>query len=368
MKKARTKWWHLLVFLPIVILLPVINYIVDPGEVFRSSCRSMAKYWLQGNDVAFTNDNGDIRQFKKYVITGIDTEHIDCIVVGPSLSMGIQAKTVGEDNVLNISVNNATFYDMIGELGFLDVLGKRYDRLIMCLDSGFFTCGEAEKGAHHPAFMPYADYLLECLDGAEPPVPVLTAEEQEAQISWQTKLATAFSVSYFQSSVDVIRTKDAWWAGVLRDDEYLIVDRNTRTSSYYRYPDCSFVFEQSATAADVAKLIRSYEIPAAYQQHINAYNVEYLDKLIDWLLKRGVKIQLWICPFPQSLWDRFDLEKYPLAAEIEECVQDLGKKYPEIKVIGSYDPYPYGITDADFSDQRHIRLDCIERCFDFTWP
>lgn len=367
MKKNRTKWWHLLVFLPIVIFLPVINYIVDPGEVFHSSSRSMATYWLQGNDVAFTNDNGDIRQFKKYVITGIDTEHLGCIIAGPSLSMMIQAKTVGEDDVLNISVNHASFYDTVGELGLLETLGIRYDRLILCLDSEFFTYGEAEKGSHHPAFMPYADYLLERLDGADPPVPALT-EEQEAQISWQTKLATAFSVSYFQSSMDVIRTKDEWWAGMLHDDEYLIVDRNTRTSTYYRYPDCSFAFGQEATAAELAESIRSYEIPDTYQEHIDAYNVEYLDKLIDWLLKKGINVQLWICPLPPSLWDRFDSGKYPIAAEIEDCMYTLGEKYPEIKVMGSYDPYRYGITDADFYDYRHMRVESIEKYFDLTWP
>lgn len=356
------KWIRLIaITLPVLVVFCGINYYEDPANIFHNNSKNVAETILNGQEAYFGSGNGDERDVRYNCIEGLP-KHLDCITLGPSLAMGISSSDVGTDSYHNLSVSGMNFNDFMGQIAMLEAYGVKYDRVIFCVDSYFFDETFA-VGARNQTIMPYAEYMIRKLDGENPSMPYVSGDSNELK----TQMEQLFSVSYFQSSVNLVRNNNSM---ILPEARWGIVDESTKDLAHYEV-DGSWVYSadyRDNTIDDVVRDANEYPIETqfAYDQHLSDYYKDYFKKLIKYLLDNGVEVEFYLCPLCPTLWDRLeaDSEHYYILDEIEAYAYEVADEY-DIKLTGSYDPYIVGISDADFLDARHIQDDKLSEFFDF---
>lgn len=337
------------------------NYYEDPANIFHNNSKKVAESILNGQEAYFGSGNGDERDVKYNTIKGLP-KHLDCITLGPSLAMGIRKKDVGTDSYHNLSASGLNFNDFMGQIAMLEAYGVEFDRVIICVDSYFFDDRFA-TGVRNQFIMPYVEYMLSKLDGENPSVPVVSDDNNDIK----TQIEQFFSISYFQSSVDLVRNNNSI---ILPAARWGVIDESTQDLAHYAV-DGSWVYDsdyRDNTVDDVISAANEYNIATqfAYDRHLSDYYKVYFKKLIEYLLDNSVEVEFYLCPLCPTLWDRIeaDSEHYYMLDEIEAYAHEIADEY-DIKLTGSYDPNKVGVSDADFWDARHIQHDKLSEFFDF---
>ena len=89
--------------------------------------------------------------------------------------------------------------------------------------------------------------------------------------------------------------------------------------------------------------------------------VEAVDRVLDYLHRRGVEVYLAHPPFNPMVWDQLEGTPYMDGMrEVEALVQDFARKY-DFKTIGSFNPYEVGCTADMYIDGEHSSPDCLGR-------
>ena len=356
------KWVRLIIIiLPMIVILCGINYYEDPANVFHNNSEKVAESLLDGKEAYFSSGNGDEREVKYSLIEGLP-KHLDCITIGPSVSLCIGREDVGTDSYYNLSASNFNFNDYMGHIALLEANGVKYDRLILCVDSYFFDETYA-VGYINQSIKPYAEYMISVLDGNYTTIPQGMVDENDIC----TQINQLFSISYFQSSLNLVFKNNSL---ILPTSRWGVVDESTQDLAHYAVDGC-WVYAEDYKANTVDYVIstaNSCDLQArfAYDRHLKDYYKIYFKKLVEYLLGNGVEVEFYLCPLCPTLWNRIEEESdhYFILDEIEEYALEVADEY-NIKVTGSYNPYKVGISDADFLDSRHIRSDKLSVFFDF---
>jgi len=347
------KWLNLLWFLPLLLILPITNYSVDPGGVFYDESEAMVQALMDGKYAYFGTGNGNERGVKQNIIKTMPS-HVDCVAIGPSLLMGLRKEAAGTYSFYNLSVSGASFYDDMVWLGMMESLDKSCDRVIICHDVAMLDetqCGL--KDSDYYLYMKNIIYSNEC----EPPT-------EKNYDNWKAKVEQLFSITYFQSSVDFIKARGFSSIG---GEKWGIVEDNPSYSGAYYMPDGSWVYEKETlnnSKDDVLEDAMSYKM--VQDTHILGTIEEDYEMLIKYLTENGVEVTLFMCPYAPELWDiiQEDSDLYPSIWESEQLAYNLADKYG-IKITGSYNPYEVGISNEDFYDARHVRHELLSTYFDF---
>lgn len=359
--KGNMRWLRLLLFIPLLVVLCGTNYYEDPANIFHDYSKDIANAVLNGEEAYFGSGNGDERSVKMHMIKGMPKQ-VDCITLGPSLSMGIRKQNVGTESYYNLSASGLNFNEFMADIALLEVNNIKYDRVIYCVDSYFFDETFATR-KRNAALEPYTEYMMKILDGEEAAAP----EESGGMEVIKTQLEQAFSITYLQSSFDFIRSNESI---LLKEKRWGIIDETTKDLAHY-VSDGSWVYAidiRDNTVEDVINHANNYNIERqfAYDRHLSEYYKDYFRKLIQYLLDKGISVEFYLCPLCPTLWERVEADSshYFMLNEIENFVKEMADDY-SIKITGSYNPYNVGITDADFWDSRHVRHDRLDSFFDF---
>lgn len=357
---GKKGWLGLLAFIPVVALLTGINYYEDPANIFHDSNKEMAEELLNGNAVYFGSGNGDERKVKQYLIEGMP-KHVECITVGPCLSMGLNTEDVGTEDYYNLSVSGLNYTDCMAEFAMLELNDIEYDRVILCVDSYFFDETFAQ-GSRNQDFIPYAEYMIKWLDGEDPEPP-----HESVLTRYKTYFEQAFSLTYFQASLNLIKKNRSL---LLPSKRWGIMSDETADYAHYEN-DASYVYAleyRLNTTDNVVAEALGYDIETefAHNKHLTDHYKEQFRTLIQYLDDKGVEIEFFYCPICPTLWDRRAEHpgEYFLLEEIEAFSHEVAEEY-DIKETGSFDPYKIGITDDDFWDARHLKQSSIDEKFDF---
>ena len=356
----KLKMWRLLAFVPAIALLAGINYYEDPANIFHDSNKEMAAELLGGKAVYFGSGNGDERKVKQYVIEGMP-KHVECLTIGPCLSMTVNKENVGTEDYYNLSVSGLNYTDCMAEFALLDLNEIEYDRVILCVDSYFFDEAFA-LGSRNQDFIPYAEYMIKKFDGEDPEAP-----QKSVLTTCKTYFEQAFSLTYFQASLNLIKKNRSLF---LKSKRWGIM--NDETADYAHYEnDASYVYAleyRLNTTDNVVAEATGYDIETefAHNKHLSDYYKDRFRMLIEYLDNKGVEIEFFYCPICPTLWDRRakNADEYFLLEEIEAYGHEIAAEY-NIKETGSFNPYNIGITDDDFWDARHLKQSSIDEKFDF---
>lgn len=357
------KFMQLFVVVPLAAMLVATNVYQDPGNIFHNDSESIALAILDGEEPYFGSGNGDEKAVMQSLIENMP-KHVDCVALGPSISMGIHKELVGTDSFFNLSTSGANFHDYLAQIALLEINKVEVDRIIFCMDSYFFDETFYQYGSRNPDMNKYADYMRAVLNGENPEIP---KEMLIEQIALQTK--QAFSVTYFQSAVEYIQTNESM---VLPNKRWGILEEG-EDRAHYR-TDGSWAYASNYEdnhEGDVLGNVSWYDYPLHLSKgkHISEESKEVFIQLLDYLQNKGVSVELFLCPLPPALWDKVEsdpeADQYYVLDEIEEFAFDISAQY-NLKMTGSFDPYMVGVTNADFYDARHIRSDVLGKYFDFT--
>lgn len=355
------KWCRLLAVVPLVGILVGTNVYQDPANIYHDENKEIAKAIVEGNNVIITSNLNE-RDAKHNLIVEMPDE-VDTIAVGPSLAMCINEDIVGTESFYNLGVGGADLYDILAQFGTIELLDKKVNRVIICVDS--YTFDEQfydAEGALNMSLRPYADYMMSLLEGEKPEA--LVEDENEVN----TMLNQAFSLSYFQASCAQVISNSQF---IMSDYRWMVLPEGEETDRAYYGPDGSWNYSltiRSLTLDSLKADAASYDIKKqfAYERHASEYSKETFEKLIVYLQEQGVEVELYLCPLAPSLWDRLEMEKehYYILDELEMYAHQLAQKY-NLQITGSYNPYSLGMSDKDFYDSRHVRRECLDTYFEF---
>lgn len=363
MLKKISLWKGILIFIPIPFIIAFTNLVADAGNIFHDeTSREVAQQIAKGKAV-YSVGNFDERNVKFNLIQFLP-ENVDCLVFGPSLSMGIRSHDVGTDNFFNLGESGADFYDIMAQFGALEFFKKNYKRVVICVDFDYFCETYIKQNIRDQQYKPYALYMIDVLNHKNVAAPNLKLSLVDKIISWKELL----SVSYFQSSARILLTnlKDI----VLRKttaDRIGTPDENYKEAYYKK--DASWVYAKSFQAHDlnfVLNEIKKYPMTPhlVKKEHLRKESVEVFEKLINYLQTKDVDIELYLCPFPPTLWNKIDRKEYVMVDELEEYAKSIAKKY-NLKLTGAYDPSVLGVSNEDFYDARHLRHEKLSVYMDF---
>lgn len=360
--KKPTKWFRILAVVPLLALLTGVNYYEDPANLFHAPSPGVAQAIMDGNAVYYGSANADHRGVKTCMIE-LMPDHVDCLTIGSSVAMGIRRENVGTDSYYNLSVSNLGFYDTMAEFALLELNGVEYDRVILYADTYFFDEINAGEILNED-LRPYADYMIARIEGNDAPIP----DPGFGITSFSNRAQQLFSVTYFQSSVDYIQENGSL---LLKTERWGIVDDSTQELAHYM-SDGSWVYSADYQQNDSDYVHREavqYDYPLVFSadRHISEYHKEHFRMLVQYLLERGVTVELFIAPVCPSMWDiiQSEADHYPMVNEIEQFENEIASEYG-LRVVGTFNPYDLGLTDSDFMDSRHMRHDRLQDFFDFT--
>jgi len=362
------KWFRLTAMLPLIFVFVFTNVYQDPASLYHDYTRQVAKKVIAGYEVFLRSGNGDERGVKQHMIEYMP-KYIECVTIGPSLSMGVRNSNVGTESHYNLSASNLNFNDFMAEFALLELNNIKFDRVIFCVDLFFFDKTFATV-SHKPEWMPYTNYMISRLDGKDmdPPKEDTDSFSIEKLIAKCNQFRQALSITYFQAAWNLIQKNGKY----IQESRWGVVDESTADYTHYM-PDGSWMYSleyRNSTVDDVIEEANSYDIETRFAngRHLNEQNKEYFDKLVEYLIGNEVEVEFFLCPLCPTLWDRLETDspdcQYYILDEIETHVNEIAEKF-DIKVTGSYNPYIVGISDEDFWDSRHIRHDRLDDFFDF---
>ncbi|MCD7709349.1 MAG: hypothetical protein LUI02_05695 [Clostridiales bacterium] len=346
-------------WLPLLAILIGVNFYVDSGTLFHGEYEEMAQAIMDGKCVGIQTSDCNERLLKAYMVTEMPKDP-DCVVIGPSLTRSISAEVAGEEELYNLSVGGANYYDVLSTLGLMETYGIHPKRVILACDVAFF---HTEIDERWEMLSDYAYYMLDVLDGVETEAP---SGKLASNFYYAGQL---FSLSYFQSAVHYVRLNGISGLGSTRI-QIVDVEDEPKLEIMHFMPDGSYVCPQSTieqTVEDVEKSAEDYELFSyvAEECDLPSDRVDVYEKILTYFEENGTEVELFLCPFSPSLWDRIDLDEYPLITELEDFAVSYADEHG-LKLTGSLNPYNVGITDADYYDARHVRREAQGEYFDFT--
>lgn len=359
MQTNMRKWIGLVLFaLPILLLLTGVNYIADPGNLFHNFYGEMTDAILRGEQVQILSNNCDEREVSKLLIEKMPQE-VDCLVLGPSLALTIGREMTGSETFYNLAMSSADYYDLLATTALLDINEKKVKRIIICFDSRLFDDKVSQSDGRHDKLMEYSLYMENLLNNKQAGSPMPKA----SNASSLSNLSQLFSISYFQYSVDYLKTNKKNALGA----RWQVAAPDSTASRYLS--DYSMMYgaaQEAVTVEEVVEASRIYWLEANVTEYAyaNEDKLAVFEKLIQHLQKQGTEIELFLCPFAPALWDRIGEDHYPMLYQLEREAARLAEDY-DLKLTGSYDPYNVGLENKDFYDSRHVRRSAIAEYFDF---
>ena len=351
-----------MVWIPLLAILAGTNYYVDPANIFHFFVNDIAEALVAGNDVAIYTPNNDERGLKVALIQSMP-QHVECLTLGSSLTMGIRAEDAGTDSYYNLSASNFNYNDFMASFALLEKYGIEYDRVILCFDTSFFE-EQNSLGMLNEQMMPYAHYMNDTIEGEDVTMPDVDPLGVDS-----SRFEQLLSVTYFQASADFIMSSGSF---IMPQQRWYIVDGENEERGHY-LSDGSWVYSRAYLENDPQFVIHDASIYGtqyvfARDRHISPYHQEHFRMLIEYLLARGVQVDLYLSPLSPALWDNIQSEadRYFILDEMEQYQREMAEVYG-LRVIGTYNPYVVGLTNEDYMDCRHLRHESMAELFDFTY-
>lgn len=361
----KSKWIRFLPFLPLIVLLLAVNIYGDAGNIFHSPVDVTAEALLAGYPAYVASGNLSERELRYRYICRMSGD-VECLIMGASTVMCVTSEDVGEEKFVNLGNSNGRLEDILAYLGTMKLLAKdkHIRRIILGPSEYWFNKKMFDRDYDEKTrqvLKPYTDYMFDTINGKD------TADRKFYPADFGGgiyEFNPLFSISYFQANVNYLADTDMLnlqRSGIVRDNKY---------EGYYYMPDGSWVYGKTVILQNendviliAGKHVLDTNLLDRYTEHIDPDLRRNFEKLVQYLIAHEITVEIYLIPLAPALWDRLDTKKHPFFPELEEYLIRIAEKY-SLRIIGSYNPYKVGITNADFYDARHVRRGHISRYFD----
>lgn len=346
------KWLRLLLFIPLIALLVCVNFFLDYVGSFHDVNKEIAISIVNGNNTAFGSLNE--REVKHQIIKNMPDE-VDCVAIGSSLVMCVNNDLVKSDTFFNLGASSSDMFDFLAQFGLMEIHDKRVNKVIFCLDSQSFDKTLYDTHTANKELMVYADYMIDILNNEDDIIE--PKDEEVARINFKN----LFSISNFQKNIERYKlTRNV--------DRVFSVDENYDGGFYGYDASWNYILDtRNNTEKDVLEDVEKYDMERHFTpgEHMDEFATDIFIKLIRYLKNKDVEVELFLCPLPPALWGKYDNNESPILSELSSFANELALEYG-LKLIGSYNPYDLGISNAEFYDARHVRRECLNKYFDFA--
>lgn len=334
----------LLVILPVVLLIPTVNYYIDPAHVYsyEEYEKGIVSALQSHKYVTNVDANHNERYFKKVLIDSSKTGDIDFLVLGSSRIMLISNDMLEGYNILNLGVSGATYED-ITALCYYCIKTCGFPRKVLIgIDPQHFNENIGDM-RWTELTKEYNDYKRDVLKDST----ILRTEDK--------KKSNLFSPSYFQSSIIYLRKKSFRFEGQI---PIQAVDSVDGINAICR--DGSILYGREYTDRSL-ELIDQEALSIEYGQwesfnDLSQNEIVRWQRFVEYLQSNGIQIYFQEAAFHPVTYQRFLNEpKYKGMVLAMDYVNELANMY-DIPILGAYNPTKYGLNNSDFYDGMHMKL------------
>ena len=335
----------ILTILPVVLLIPAVNYYVDPAHVYsyKEYEKGIVSALQSHKYVTNVDANHNERYFKKVLIDSCKTREINFLILGSSRIMLISDDMLGDAIVLNLGVSGATYED-ITALCYYYIKKYGFPRKVLIgIDPQHFNENIGDS-RWTELTKEYNDYKRDVLKDST----VLSANDN--------KISNLFSPSYFQSAIKYLWKNSFHLEGQIPIQAVDIADGIKVVCR-----DGSILYDREYTNRSL-EMVNKEALSLEYGQW-ESFNDLSQNEIVRWkcfieyLQSNGIQIYFQEAAFHPITYQRFLNEpKYKGMVLAMDYVNELANMY-DIPILGAYNPTKYGLNSSDFYDGMHMKLE-----------
>ena len=334
--------------LPILMSMILINFIVDPGNLYSKSLeRDIATILLSGQNVAGI-ENFDERKVQKYYILGRKVGP-DICVLGSSRSMQLGEDLFPKETFINNSVSGGTLQDYIAIYQLYRSKNILPKKVLLGLDPWLLNAYNDETRWH--SLKPEYDQLIS------------TEFNKKTSTQSQSKYQQLISPSYFQQALRVLEEKKKT-SEFRATENPQPADGGLRHDGFRIYSKDYLQRDQETINQKAKKYISKKNIYSLdHFVQIDPELQSLFENLITLIQKDGVQIVFFLSPYHPIVYEY--IAKTPKYSTVEETEIYFLKFATEqnIPLTGSYNPGLLNLTEEDFYDGMHPSTEAIRKIF-----
>lgn len=333
-----------LIILPFAFIMVITNLLVDPANIFTLGTyeKKAAAVILNGHNIDNVS-NCDERILIQHLIPQLKFKP-DVIVVGSSRSLEISSDFFPKKSMFNISVSHANINDIISLIGLLDSSNKLPKEIYIET-----SCIFANKGSNNEWFslLPYYKYGIEKMN--------LNITVNSIKNSWRSytkKIKALFSFEYFQQSFRSIY--------LFSSPKKMIDVGLKQPKNLGRLIDGSITYPLSYRTPDTIKAM-SDALLFMYQNKlpkIDDKNIQIFDKIVVYLSKKGIKVNLLNLPFQPDCYKYYS-NTNQVFDEINKGIINFAV-VNNVRVLGTFNPFEAKLSRLQFYDQLHCNKQALK--------
>ncbi|HRS79493.1 MAG TPA: hypothetical protein P5203_20260 [Spirochaetota bacterium] len=328
----------ILYFAPIMAMVIITNYIIDPAYIYHGYEKKIAGLLLEGKHVALTMGFTEGKILINYINN--TAEKFDIIVMGSSRAMPISSSSFPGKTFHNFSVSSASLSNLIAIHELLQRNRLQYKTVIFALDPSLVF-------AYQPAR--HAD-----LDGL-----YLVKRNKLLYVTSMAKHYYDFafeilSFSYFQSSMRAYfdmkgpLDKRYYVAKNLNNNDLSIILCDGSRKWEKRYNEAT----KQQAREEAEKYIRKF-LTGCTRTHLDAAMKHGFESLVKSLKESGADVIFWFPPYHPMVFKKYASD-CPALIDAQTYYLETARKN-NIRVYGSYNPDEYGFKETDFFDYHHLK-------------
>ncbi len=339
----------LLFLIPIPILIILVNYFVDPANIFNYKYESgIAQYLSQGYNVTNVVNCND-RILQKLFIQKMQNCPQE-IALGGSRIMLLNTTNMKEEDFRNNGVILSTLEDLMTFYSLYEKKGCKINKVILGLE----------------AYMLNDNHGIDRWKTLENDYKAFS--ERLGIKSSEMKIMSSFipfkkykelvSFTYFNSSLQYL------FKGI--NKKYTPTNKLDNENFTRRY-DGSISYEASMRNAPLNEVDKKAYSRIEYKKSFRMDEFTHLSdrykfiftNFIEYLESKNIEIEFVLFPYHPIIYDYFKKNNYyHIAFKAEDYFRDFALKH-KIKISGSYDPSKYNMDNSYFFDGFHCNEKAI---------
>ncbi len=363
MKENHTKriLKKLLFFLPILLMLVIVNFAVDPSNSFRTSDfeRQLADWINNGYNIEGIYDF-DERIFQEFCIEKFK-ERKEVIVLGSSRGIQINQEMFFGKTFFNNCVSGASLEDLMAVYNIYDRCNLNPDIIILSIDPWMFN-----KNNDQTRWMSISDEYWQLKNKMGFKTALFKKILFNKTVFKIKKYSNVFSISHFQHSIHILLEYKG-----LEYKKNIIKTLNSNGETNFKISDGSINYGPHITKKTQDEIKKGVLYEIAKKNYFGLNNFKKLnprlkndfEKFIEYLESKNVKVVILLFPYHPIYYK--SIENNPNLNLVPETEIYL-KKFAEensIDIYGSYNPNIYDLNDSDFYDEMHLKKENIPSIF-----
>lgn len=354
--------------LPILVLVISTNYLVDPGNIFKTNSheKQMDKALSSGYNIAFTVTMSQLDEVRllKYRINAIENSSVpDILAIGSSRAFALQSSLFEPNSFYNASISSCKLGDLIAIFNLFDSAHLLPKTLIIGVDPDFFVLNPLPKENLTKNFVKALSSMHFDLSLNEKILLIWSEINMKMK-----KINELFSPAYFQDALKILAFQKFNFKSYLNDES----SKNSLKMAYYAtyesfapggvvFADGSRQLSNASRQLSGNAKIYNLDKQMVLMERIksNSYNlrsdsIKLFESFINYLQKKKIKIIFLLVPEHTRFYN-YEKSLHPLNFA-PLVVEDYLIKFAagnDIQIIGSYDVTKTNLTDDDLYDHHH---------------